>query len=86
MTTLERLQSLLARDFELEAGALVPAATLESLDIDSLRMIEILFSIEEAFGITVSAEQAEIRTRVRTLGDLAAYVDELLAARPAAAA
>jgi acyl carrier protein len=86
MTTLERLQALLARDFELEAGALEPAATLESLDIDSLRMIEILFSIEEAFGITVSAEQSEIRARVRTLGDLAAYVDEMLAARPAAAA
>jgi acyl carrier protein len=86
MTTLERLQALLARDFELKAEALGPAATLESLDIDSLRMIEILFSIEEAFGITVSAEQAEIRARVKTLGDLAAYVDELVAARPAAAA
>jgi acyl carrier protein len=86
MTTLERLQAMLQRDFDLAADALVPAATLESLEIDSLRMIEILFSIEEAFGITVSAEQAEIRTRVRTLGDLAQYVDELLAARPAAAA
>ena len=86
MTTLERLQSLLARDFQLEAPALVPAATLESLDIDSLRMIEILFSIEEAFGITVNAEQAEIRARVRTLGDLAAFVDEQLAGRRAAPA
>lgn len=83
MTTLERLQSLLARDFDLTAEALAPAATLESLDIDSLRMIEILFGIEDAFGITVSAEQAEIRARVHTLGDLAAYVDELLAAREA---
>ena len=86
MTTLEKLQKLLAREFDITADALVPAATLESLDIDSLRMIEILFGIEEAFGITVSAEQAEIRARVSTLGDLAAYVDELLAAREAPAA
>jgi acyl carrier protein len=85
MTTLERLQALLAREFDLTADTLLPAATLESLDIDSLRMIEILFGIEEAFGITVSAEQAEIRARVHTLGDLAAYVDELLAAREAPA-
>jgi acyl carrier protein len=85
MTTLERLQALLAREFDLTMEALVPAATLESLDIDSLRMIEILFGIEEAFGITVSAEQAEIRARVNTLGDLAAYVDELLAQREAPA-
>ena len=83
MTTLERLQAMLARDFDLGVDALVPAATLESLDIDSLRMIEILFGIEEAFGITVGAEQAEIRARVRTLGDLALYVDELVAAQAA---
>jgi acyl carrier protein len=86
MTTLERLQKLLARDFDLTADALVPAATLESLDIDSLRMIEILFGIEEAFGITVKDEQAEIRARVQTLGDLATYVDEILAASGAPAA
>jgi acyl carrier protein len=85
MTTLERLQAMLARDFELGAEALAPTATLESLDIDSLRLIEILFGIEEAFGITVGAEQAEIRARVRTLGDLAAYVDELVAAKGAVA-
>jgi acyl carrier protein len=81
MTTLERLQALLARDFEIVPATLVPAATLESLDIDSLRMIEILFSVEEAFGISVPAEPAEIRARVRTLGDLAGYIDELVAAK-----
>ena len=85
MNTLERLQALLARDFELEPSVLVAGATLESLDIDSLRMIEILFSVEDAFGITVPAEQAEIRARVRTLGDLAVYVDELVAASAGAA-
>ena len=85
MTTIERLQEMLARDFDLAREALLPEATLESLDIDSLRMIEILFTLEDAFGITVSAEQSEIRARVRTLGDLAAYVDELVAARGGAA-
>ena len=81
MTTLERLKAMLARDFSLDPGVLTPEATLEGLDIDSLRLIEIFFSIEEAFGITVTAEQAEIRARVRTLGDLAGYVDELVAAK-----
>ena len=85
MTTLERLQALLARDFELAPGTLLPDATLESLDIDSLRMIEILFSVEDAFGISVSAEPAEIRARVRTLGDLAAYIEELVSAKAAQA-
>jgi acyl carrier protein len=85
MSTLERLQALLARDFDLAPDLLLAQATLESLDIDSLRMIEIFFSIEDTFGITVPAEQAEIRARVRTLGDLARYVDELVEAKAGAA-
>ena len=77
MTTLERLEALLARDFAVPAEALQPEATLESLEIDSLRMIEILFCIEEELGISVQAEPAELRARVKTLGDLARYLDTL---------
>jgi acyl carrier protein len=85
MSTLERLSALLQRDFQLAPEALVPQATLESLEIDSLRMIEILFCIEEEFGITVAAEPSELRERLRTLGDLATFVDSLAAGnRPAA--
>jgi acyl carrier protein len=86
MTTLERLRALLARDFDLKREALDAQATLESLEIDSLRMIEILFCVEDEFKITVSAEQAELRARLKTLGDLAAYVDSLVAAAPKAPA
>ena len=83
-TTLERLQGLLAKDFGLPLDKLRPEARLEDLDIDSLRMIEILFSVEDAFEITVPAEQAELRTKVQTVGDLAAHVDALVAERHAA--
>lgn len=81
MTTLGRLQALLVRDFELKPELLQPDATLEGMDIDSLRMIEILFCIEDEFKITVPAEQGELRQRVKTLGDLAGYIDELAAAQ-----
>jgi acyl carrier protein len=77
MTTAERLATLLQRDFGIAGGALHAEATLESLEIDSLRMIEILFCIEEEFGISVPAEPAELRARVRTFGDLAGYIDSL---------
>jgi acyl carrier protein len=78
MSTLGRLQALLERDFQLAPSALVAEATLESMDIDSLRMIEILFSIEDEFKIAIPAEQAQIRERVKTLGDLAGYIDEIV--------
>lgn len=84
--TLERLRLLLASDFALDPARLTADATLESLDIDSLRMIEIAFAVEDAFHVTVGAEPAELMARVRTLGDLARYVDELVAARAGAAA
>lgn len=78
--TLERLGDLLHRDFGIAREALDPAATLESLDVDSLRMIEIVFCVEEEFAITVAADAAELKARLATLGDLAAYIEELQAA------
>ena len=78
-TTIARLQALLARDFDAKPEALQPGTRLEDLDIDSLRMIEILFSVEDAFKITVPAEQAELREKVKTVGDLAAYIETLVA-------
>jgi acyl carrier protein len=80
--TLDRLRDLLQRDFGIAREALDPAATLESLDIDSLRMIEIVFCVEEAFGVSVSADSSELKARLATFGDLAAYVEELQAAPP----
>ena len=85
MTTFEQLQKLLAQDFDVAPERITPDTRLEDLDVDSLRMIEILFSVEEVFGITVSSDQGELRTRLQTIADLVAYIDSLVAAarRPA---
>jgi len=84
VSTLERLRALLQRELEVSAESLRPGTTLESLGIDSLRMIEIVFTIEDEFKVAVRAEPAELRERLKTLGDLAAYIDELVRAAPAA--
>ena len=84
MSTLERLREMLQRDLDLPAESLQPDAPLESLGIDSLQMIEIVFAIEEEFHVTVRAEPAELRTRLKTLADLAAFIDEQEPAQPGA--
>jgi acyl carrier protein len=84
LTTLERLQALLAKDFDLPLDQLRPEARLEDLDIDSLRMIEILFSVEETFAITVATEQSVLKEQLQTLGDLAAHIDALVVEQHAA--
>ena len=79
MSTLEKLRALLVSDFDVPLERLERDARLEDLEIDSLRLIEIVFSVEEAFGITVPAEQSELRTRLATFGDLVDYIDSLVA-------
>jgi len=80
MTTPERLRDLLAKEFAIEPARLVPDARLEDLDIDSLRMIEIAFAVEDAFGVKIDDEPAQLMARIRTLADFAAYVEGLAAA------
>jgi acyl carrier protein len=83
-TTFERLQALLHKDFGIPPEKLQRDARLEDLEIDSLRMIEIVFSVEEVFGITVPAEQAELKSRIATFGDLVDYIDSLVAQKSGA--
>jgi acyl carrier protein len=77
MSALERLSRLLERDFAIPGASLNADATLESLEIDSLRLIEIVFAVEDEFGVTMPQDQGEIRARVKTLGDLANLIEEL---------
>jgi acyl carrier protein len=77
MSTFDRLAALLARELAVEPARLAPATTLEDLEIDSLRMIELAFAVEDAFGVTIGAAPAELMAGVKTLGDFAAYIDEL---------
>jgi acyl carrier protein len=79
MSVLERLTAMLESDFGIAKESLAPDATLESLDIDSLRLIEIVFAVEEQFHVTMPQDQGEIRARVKTLGDLATLIEELAA-------
>jgi acyl carrier protein len=77
MTTFDRLVTLLGRDFDYPAAKLTPDATLESLEIDSLRMIEIVFCVEEEFGVKADDNPAALGPHVKTLGDLATAIDQL---------
>ncbi len=81
MNVLDRLKRLLERDFSIPPASLDGAATLESLDIDSLRLIEIVFAVEDEFKVTMPQDQGEIRDRVKTLGDLANLIEGLGAAK-----
>lgn len=79
MTTLERLQDILIRDYGLAREAISSDAALEPFGVDSLGMMELLFEIEKEFDITIPNDQVELKT----VGQLVAYIDQLAAAQHA---
>ena len=81
MTTLQSVQAILKANFDLAPERLQPEARLEELEIDSLAVIEVMFAVEEEFGITVPSEPAAMQTQMKTIGELVAYVDTLIVAQ-----
>ena len=75
MTTLERLQKIMIKDHELKPEDLKAHAALEDLGLDSMSVIDLLFSIEDEFNIEVSREPVELKT----IQDVIDYIDRLVA-------
>ncbi|MEO8137570.1 MAG: phosphopantetheine-binding protein [Betaproteobacteria bacterium] len=82
MTTLESLQKLLAEKFDLPASQLQPESELDKIGLDSLAIIEFMFTIEDEFKIKMPDERVEIKT----VQDIVAVVDRLVAEQDGKAA
>jgi acyl carrier protein len=80
-TTFDRLRAILAKDYHLASERLTPDAPLDSLGIDSLGTVELLWKVEETFGIKLPPEPVDLPT----LGDVVRYIDDLVAAQAAGA-
>jgi acyl carrier protein len=74
-TTFELLCDILVRDHALTLERLSLDAPLESLGIDSLSTVELLWTVEDAFKIKLPLAPVDLST----LGDVVRYVDELVA-------
>ena len=71
MTALHKTQQFLARRFSLAEAEVTPERTLESLGIDSLAALELLFEIEQEFGVRLPDGDPGITT----LGELVALIE-----------
>ncbi len=76
MSTLETVQRMIVEQFDLKKEALVPDATLESLGLDSLSVIEFMFNIEDEFKIKLSDIPLE---NIKTLRDVIQIIDKQVA-------
>lgn len=75
MDTFERIRALIAKEFNLNEADLKPDSKLEDFGLDSLAVIEFMFTLESEFNIVLSDE----REQIQTLGDIVQMVDRLCA-------
>ena len=80
-STFERLSAILVRENKLAPERLTPTARLDSLDIDSLGSVELLWHIEDCFKVKLPSEPVDLPT----LGDVVRFIDTLLAQQGACA-
>lgn len=78
-TTLDRLGTILVRDYRVALERLTPDAALDSLGVDSLGTVELLWTVEDEFKIKLPTEPVELPT----LADVAAYIDAAIASQGA---
>ncbi len=77
MSVLTEVMQLIHEKFGIDLELLKPEASLTQFGLDSLTLVELLFTIEEHFGIEIP----DTRSDVVTLAGLAKLVEEQVAAK-----
>jgi acyl carrier protein len=70
MNTLDRLAHLIHDRFGVDPAVIDPDAPFASYDLDSLTVAELMFEIDDAFGVTVPDEAAATTATLRHLATL----------------
>ncbi|MCL2632231.1 MAG: acyl carrier protein [Coriobacteriia bacterium] len=74
----DTIQQKLAEQMEIDIDTIsADTHIFDDLDADSLDAVELIIALEEEFGITIEADDAE---QLQTVGDVAELVDRLLVA------
>jgi acyl carrier protein len=76
VSTLDRIRAIAIREFEVDGAAIQNDASFEALGIDSLALVEMVFTVEDEFHIRIPPSSAE---KITSINDLVALVDQLVA-------
>lgn len=73
----ETVQEILADKYSVAKESITPESTLESLGLDSLDLIELMFEVEDAFNIRVPQE-AGTALKAATVQDIVDNIQKLV--------
>lgn len=62
----EQIKTILSETFKVPEDDIRPDATFESLELDSLDLVELMMVIEEELGVRIEDDEAE---EIRTVAD-----------------
>lgn len=80
----ERVRAILAEQAMLDIGDITPEASLQSLGIDSLGLVEAIFAIEETFDISLpfnANEPGQTGFEVSSVAAITKAVEALIMAK-----
>lgn len=70
-----KITEVLAETFKVPADEIIPSATMDSLEMDSLAVAEFAVIIKETLGVDADAEEV---LRTATLAEISAFLDRAL--------
>ncbi len=84
----DQIISIIAREAVLEPAEVHPDMTLDELGLDSLGLVEMIFAIEETFGVSVpfnANEPGQSEFDISSVGAIVRAVERLITGAPQAA-
>lgn len=82
MTTANRIRAMLVKDFKVDPDRITADSRLEDLGVDSIGMAELIFNVEDEFGLKLP----DLPVHLSTFDDVVRYIDDAVASQSAAAA
>jgi acyl carrier protein len=80
-STFESIGAVLQQQFNVEPDRISPQTTLPELGLDSLALMEFVFSIEDHFSLRIPEDRLDPRKAGLTLADVCAALEEALGQR-----
>ncbi len=69
--TADKIRAMIAKDFKIDPERLSDDARLEDLGVDSIGMAEVIFNVEDLFGLKLP----DMPTQLETFGDVVRYIE-----------
>ena len=72
MSTLETIQNILAENLDIDPESVTEESTFESLELDSLDMVELIVALEDELDIDFGEPEG-----LESVGDVIEYIESL---------